>query len=50
MNNWTLADRIEKASEMAKYTGKHFVAMQATSFLQSGMIVKADKLLKRYGF
>lgn len=50
LSNWTLLERIEKAIEMAKYTNKYYIAIEAKSLLQAGKIIQANTYLKRYGF
>lgn len=50
MNNWTLAERIEKAEEVAKYTKNFHIAAEARAMLAAGYIVQANQYLKKYGF
>lgn len=50
MENITILERIKMAEEMAKYTRKHHIAIEAKAILGTGNVIKANQYLKRYGF
>lgn len=50
MGNTTIAERIRRAEEMAKYNRKYHIAQEARTILNTGNVVKANKYLLKYGF
>jgi|GEM_PF-3557722 len=45
-----IKNKIKLADNMAKYTGLHHIALEASIILESGKLDKAEKYLKSYGF
>jgi hypothetical protein len=50
MENMTIQERINKARETVKYHGLYYLVSEAEGLLYKGKVVKAHKLLSKYGF